>query len=406
MGKILDAIRRKRSAGSTTPTSMADSSAASILNAETDKENSSYVGNRSSNERPRVREALQLGNREVIVGEDVEACIEVTLSNSTEKGSFETVDASDSVLVAIGSSSESTIKSYAGRSEDELTQISDDGVLRDDEGNPIGQDEAEENMLRDDEGNVIDPKSLVVRDYLLDLSCESDEYYDDSGEHIDPKELISCIGAGDPRLPIVTDSSTHSEGEGEDDFDLEYELRHEHPIAEEQNELRVSNPNKYFNGENIKEPLPPSSCRVQPDINYENNELKARKGTSSSRRRRRRRSSSSAAMPAASDSECVHIMFNNRLSTLQEEQSLCSPQHTNDSGDEADDESPAPEPREKQPSSKVTGIGSFDEKFIKARWEYSLQMMSCGGSTAIGAVIDVSYIIYCQLQLEIEMRLI
>ena len=403
MGKILDVIRRKKSASSTTTTSIADSPTASTLNAATDKENSSYVGNRSSIERPKVQEALQLGNREVIVGEDVEACIEVTLSNSNEKGSFETVDASDSILVAIGSSSESTIKSYVGRSEDELTQISDDGILRDDEGNPIGQDEAEENMLRDDEGNVIDPKSLVVRDYLLDLSCESDEYYDDSGEHIDPKELISCIGAGDPRLPLVTDSSTHSEGE--DDFDFEYEVRHESPIAEDRNVPPVSNPSKDFCGENTREP-PPSSCRVEPDVNYENDELKARKVTSSSRRRRRRRSSSSSAMPAASDSEYVHIMFNNRLSTLQEEQSLCSPQHTNDSGDEADDESPAPTPREKQPSPKVTGIGSFDEKFIKARWEYSLQMMSCGGSTAIGAVIDVSYIIYCQSLMTFDMNLI
>jgi hypothetical protein len=68
---------------------------------------------------------------------------------------------------------------------------------------------------------------------------------------------------------------------------------------------------------------------------------------------------------------------------------LCSHHVDEDSGDEADDESPAPSPRSRQRSPRLNGIGSFDEKFIKARWEYALQMMSCG-SNAIGAVIDVS----------------
>jgi hypothetical protein len=39
---------------------------------------------------------------------------------------------------------------------------------------------------------------------------------------------------------------------------------------------------------------------------------------------------------------------------------------------------------------QASNIGSFDDKFINARWEYSLQMMNCGGSNAIGAVINVS----------------
>jgi hypothetical protein len=385
MGRILDAIRRKKS-GPSTPTSLADSPCTSPLNGniEYDQENSSIVGNRRS--AAGKKEALRLGNREVLVGEDIEACIEVTLSDSTsiddderKKGSFETADGNDSELVAVASSSESTLLSNAAVSVSELTEVSDDGILRDDEGNPIDLDEAEKNMLRDDEGNIIDPKSLVVRDFLLDLSCESDEYYDDEGEHVDPKELISCIGVGDARLPIVTDSSTHSEGEG--DADCEYDLR-VRPLHEAQSIQPLSTSSDGYDRETKRESTPTCS------ENYENKESKGRKSSTSTRRRRRRRSS---AIPTSSDTEYVHIMFNNRLSTLPEE-SLCSPQNTDDSGDEADDESPEPSPTYRQRSQRVSGIGSFDEKFIKARWEYSLQMMSCGGSNAIGAVIDVSIV--------------
>lgn len=384
MGRILDAIRRKRSGPSTT-TSLIDSPRNSPLhgNIEYDQENSSFVGNRRS--AIGKKEALRLGNREVLVGDDTEACIEVTLSDSTsidederKKGSFETTDGNDSELVAVASSSESTLLSNAAVSVSELTEVSDDGILRDDEGNPIDPDEAEKNMLRDDEGNIIDPKSLVVRDFLLDLSCESDEYYDDEGAHVDPKELISCIGVGDARLPIVTDSSTHSEGEGDADCEYEERIR---PLHEEQG-IRPLPTSFHGNDRETKRESVAPACSE----NYENIESKGRKSSTSTRRRRRRRSS---AMPTSTDTEYVHIMFNNRLSTLPEE-SLSSPQNTDDSGDEADDESPAPSPTYRQRSQRVSGIGSFDEKFIKARWEYSLQMMSCGGSNVIGAVIDVS----------------
>lgn len=385
MGRILDAIRRKKT-GPSTPTSLSDSPCTSPLNANncSDKENASYAGNRIGDQR--MKEALPLGNREVLVGEDIEACIEVTLSDSTsidddviKKGSFETADGNDSELAAVASS-ESTSLSNATVSVSELTEVSDDGILRDDEGNPIDPDEAEKNMLRDDEGNIIDPKSLVVRDFLLDLSCESDEYYDDSGEHVDPKDLISCIGIGDARLPLVTDSSTHSEGEADADCECEEHVRPLHEVPDIQ---PLSTSTQDTDSDAKQEPTPTYSSRETGT--YEHNESKGRKGTTSSRRRRRRRSSG---IPAAND-EYVHIMFNNRLTTLPEE-SLCSPQNTDDSGDEADDESPAPSPRNRQRSPRVNGIGSFDEKFIKARWEYSLQMMNCGGSSAIGAVIDVS----------------
>ena len=390
MGRILDAIRRKRS-GPSTPPPLAESSSEWPLNNETDKENSSIVGNRSKTVNERKKEALRLGNREVLIGEDIGLDIEVTLSNSTsfdderKKGSFETNESNDSEIVAVASSSESTILSNAAASVSEVTEVSDDGVLRDDEGNPIDPDEAELNMLRDDEGNIIDPKSLVVRDFLLDLSCESDEYYDDEGEHVDPKELISCIGIGDARLPIVTDSSTHSEGEDDADCECEVTAR---PLYEASTTESLSEAITSIN-RNITEREPTPRSNNRDAQNYENDEAKSRKSIHSTRRRRRRRSS---AISASAD-EYVHIMFNNRLSTLQEEQSLSSPQNTDDSGDEADDESPAPSPRNQQKHQDVRGIGSFDEKFIKARWEYSLQMMNCGGSDASRAVIDVS--VYC-----------
>lgn len=392
MGRILDALRRKRS-GPSTPTSLStDSPCTSPLNTNScddiNKDNSFAVGNR-----PGRKDALRLGKREVLVDErDVEACIEVTLSDSTsvddneatgdnnqrqKASSFETNNSNDSDMVAAASSSESTIVSneQTAVSVSELTEVSDDGILRDDEGNPIDLQDAEKNMLRDDEGNIIDPKTLVVRDFLLDLSCESDEYYDDSGEHIDPKELISCIGVGQTHLPVVTDSSTHSEGEADCESGIRIQPLHE------MNE-GVPLPTEGVNRDYKREQNSTFSSRDAE--NYENIESKGRKSANSSRRRRRRNRTSTT----ANMTEYIHIMFNNRLTTLEEE-SLSSHHHIDDSGDEADDESPAPSPRSRQRSPKVNGIGSFDEKFIKARWEYSLQMMSCGTNTN-GAVLDVS----------------
>ena len=381
MGRILDAIRRKRP-GPSTPTSISSGSpCAPPLNSrnsydEVDKENASAIGNRTDGK----QEPLRLGKREVLVDErDVDACIEVSLSNSLSADENETKSEKNSIdsdLVSSSSSKSTVSNEVTAVSVSELTEVSDDGILRDDEGNPIDQNEAEKNMLRDDEGNIIDPKSLVVRDFLLDLSCESDEYYDDEGEHIDPKELISCVGIGQALTPIVTDSSTHSEGEA----DCQPEFRCQ-PLQEMPDEILPTTSQGSYR-DSKREPTP--TCSTRDAENYENIETKGRKSGSSSRRQRRRKSSRTA----ANGDEYVHIMFNNRLTTLEEE-SLCSHHVDEDSGDEADDESPAPSPRSRQRSPRLNGIGSFDEKFIKARWEYALQMMSCG-SNAIGAVIDVS----------------
>ena len=256
----------------------------------------------------------------------------------------------------------------------EITAVSDDHMLRDDEGNPIDLDEAEENMLRDDEGNIIDPKTLVVRDFLLDLSCESDEYYDDSGEKINPKELISCIDEHAPlAAEAVTDSSTQSEGDEEgEDSDLRVLPLHE----------GTNTPLVLTTEEELSKHSPPRAVAKT----YEDLESKGRRNNSSSRRHKRRGHRRSSSL----NNEYVHIMFQNRLSTLDEESwgsnsSRCSsPRNT---GHDVDSESS----RAHNGRNRERSPGSFDEKFIKARWEYSLQMMSCGMTLGDnGAPIDVS----------------
>ncbi len=264
----------------------------------------------------------------------------------------------------------------------EITEVSDDNMLRDDEGNPIDPDEAEENMLRDDEGNIIDPKTLVVKDYLLDLSCESDEYYDDSGEKIDPKELISCVDEHAPSPRVVTDESTQSEGDGENE-DGDDDIQDQLQLLPLHNASTIS----AVLPSSIQEDVKSSPPRVVTQA-YDDLETRGKRNTSSRKQKKpgHRRTSSTGS------DEYVHIMFRTRLTTLDEESlesisnsSRCS----QDSGDEADDESPRHRYRNRERS-----MGSFDEKFIKARWEYSLQMMSCGNRTTFrdsGALINVRY---------------
>lgn len=458
MGRILDAIRRKRASTPTSTSSDSFNLPVSLANASQDEEIDKENANSSIGNKCRRHEALPLGKREVLVdGREDELCIEVTLSDSkstdddkerddasvenvnisdkqgdcsssdgdkSRSGFFETNDSSSldefssvgdgSDEHAVASISDSTtnsndVASITAISVSELTEVSDDGVLRDDEGNPIDPNEAEENMLRDDEGNIIDPKTLVVRDFLLDLSCESDEYYDDSGEHIDPKELISCIGNNEVLTPAVTDSSTQSEG---DDADNEAELHvcllhtdtedDEEVIGEEEDgsfpsaRAESKTENEERQQLHITTSSKPPHCDAET---YEDLETQGRRNNNcssiSSRRRRRRGYHRSI---SGGNDEYIHIMFNNRfLSTLVEE-SMSPHQSSNagDSGDEADDESHGglsprsnSSGRSKQRSSRARSGGSFDEKFIRARWEYSLQVMK-SGSMGNGAVIDVS----------------
>ena len=277
-----------------------------------------------------------------------------------------------------------TYPSNSSQSDGEITEVSDDGILRDDEGNPISSNEAEENMLRDDEGNIIDPKTLVIRDFLLDLSCESDEYYDDEGEKIDPKELISVIGEFGVGAVLVTDSSTRSEGEGDCAEDVRVLTL---PLHDETMEEATEDADKEPSSSSSV--CPPSPTRDHLDVEtYEDLETRGKRNQSSRRRRRRDRRSQSS----NTSDEYLHIMFNNQLTTLREESGSS---HDTDSGDEADDESPRNGGRVRRASHRSfdepKSSGSFDEKFIKVRWEYSLQMMTCGSLKNSDCMMQVSF---------------
>ena len=87
-------------------------------------------------------------------------------------------------------------------------------------------------------------------------------------------------------------------------------------------------------------------------------------------------------------------MFNNQLTTLREES---GPSRDTDSGDDTDDESPRSGGRVRRANQMLGGSfeepkssGSFDAKFIKSRWEYSLQMMTCGSLKNSDCMMQVS----------------
>mmetsp|Transcript_11968 Transcript_11968/g.22204 ORF Transcript_11968/g.22204 Transcript_11968/m.22204 type:complete len:449 (+) Transcript_11968:83-1429(+) len=264
----------------------------------------------------------------------------------------EFIEVSDDVALESISESENSSEAAAA-SVSEVTEVSDDGILRDDEGNPIDPNEAEENMLRDDEGNIIDPKSLVLRDSFVDISCESDVYYDDSGEQNDPKELMSCIAEQGP--PLMTDDSTQSEGEADSDFRVI-------PLHEES--FPSYGCNHVSHDDWFKDSLSPLQHR--DGENCKNTETKGRRNAFSRRRKRRGHRSSCE--------EYVHIMFHNKLSTLDEE-CWSDSYGMVSSGDESETES-LRSAYSKQRNIKFRVSGSFDEEFIRARWEYSLQVMN------------------------------
>mmetsp|Transcript_18463 Transcript_18463/g.39936 ORF Transcript_18463/g.39936 Transcript_18463/m.39936 type:complete len:442 (+) Transcript_18463:65-1390(+) len=297
------------------------------------------------------------------IGEDVYNIEPLILSYPYVSGNIdEFTEVSDEVaLASIGESEYSS--EAAAMSVSEVTEVSDDGILRDDEGNPIDPNEAEENMLRDDEGNIIDPKTLVLRDSFADISCESDEYHDDSGEKNDPQELVSCVAKQGPL--VITDNS-----EGDADIDLRVILLHEESFPHHGCDHRSEDD---WSTE-LSSPL--SHC---DDENSKNSETKGRRNLYSYRRKRREHSF----LPIRD--VYAHIMFHNNLSTLVEESQTIG--SITSSGDEADSES-LWSSRSRARSFKMSRSGSFDEKFIQARWDYSLQVTNSGSFTNNGALID------------------
>lgn len=212
------------------------------------------------------------------IGVDVYNIDPVVLSHLDANGNIDELTAvSDEVALASISESEYSSETAAA-SVSEVTEVSDDGILRDDEGNPIDPNEAEENMLRDDEGNIIDPKTLVLRDSFAHISCESDEYYDDSGGKNDLlKELLSCIANQDPLA--ITDASMESDVET--NIGLKVIPLHEEAFpyhgskrgSEDDWFKELSNPVSYCDEEDRK-----------------NRELKGRRNVNSYRRKRREHS--------------------------------------------------------------------------------------------------------------------
>ncbi|KAL7529952.1 hypothetical protein ACHAXR_003239 [Thalassiosira sp. AJA248-18] len=264
--------------------------------------------------------------------------------------------------IALASISESEHSSEAAAvSVGEVTEVSDDGILRDDEGNPIDPNEAEENMLRDDEGNIIDPKSLVLRDSFVDISCEPDEFYDVSGENIDWQNLIACIYESGPRA--ITDDNIPREGEVDIGFRV-VPLQESFP-----SHCYNRAPRDWFDKQ-------PSSIPLRDNDKRQHTETKGRRNSFSHRRRWQHRR-----FPTGND-DYVHIVFHNKLSTLAEESWT---KHL--SGDDADTETLNSSGR-RQRSHKLSSSGSIDEKFIIARWEYSLQIMRAGSFVNNGALID------------------
>lgn len=258
-------------------------------------------------------------------------------------------------------SEHATVAMTVNTSKTDNTDYTDDGILRDDEGNPVDLAEAEENMLRDDEGNIIDPKTLVMREpflvlcdeYCEDLEGRSDDSRQNESE-IDHdtyarftieamvSEMVSFIEEENGEINTVSERCISEESEEAPKEGCQEEC------AQERDEA---------NGEEVKE---------QQESSSDDNAESLPQGTSPNRRpptgktRRRVRYYGRASAPQGND-ETVHIMFNNTLSTLVEESSVIIDE---DSSDNTEDE-----------KSHISYKSTRSEKFFKARWNYSLQVM-------------------------------
>ena len=271
-----------------------------------------------------------------------------------------------------GSSAHATIAMTVATSKTDktdYTDYTDDGILRDDEGNPVDLAEAEENMLRDDEGNIIDPKTLVTKESFLDLCCECDEYEDH----------IHTIGANSAQDQSEIDEDTYVR------FTIEAVVSEMITCLEEnaQSELITEPDNVEVYQEPLKEGCNTESTATDieeadededPSEASDNVEptlgrvTRSRRNGNVSGRNRSRHIRWGRAPPQQGADDTVHIMFNNTLSTLVE---VASGSVDEDSTEETEDE-----------KSHVSHKSTRSEKFFKARWNYSLQVMRSEESTA------------------------
>ncbi|KAL7439553.1 hypothetical protein ACHAXM_006770 [Skeletonema potamos] len=291
-------------------------------------------------------------------------CIERT---DTEDSGESTVDTSAGGTQ--DSSAHATIAMSVTTNKTDSTDYTDDGILRDDEGNPVDLAEAEENMLRDDQGNIIDPKTLVTRESYLDLCCEEfcetqshaiiraenaqDECEIDEDTYVRftleaiISEMITSIEERDPR-------NRSSETCSMEDY--------EKPLKEGSNK-----------GACTKE-IDEADQDQEPNEAYDNlgpvigQVSRTRRTSNASARHRSRQTRRGRTSPQQGADDIVHIMFNNTLSTLVE---VASGSIDEESAEETEDE-----------KSHISHNTTRSEKFFKARWNYSLQVMRREASTA------------------------
>lgn len=258
-----------------------------------------------------------------------------------------TESSDEGVLASISESEHSS--EAAAASVSEVTEVSDDGVLRDDEGNPIDLYEAEENMLRDDEGNIIDPKTLVLRDTFVDISPDSEcDFYN---AMIDSTPLTA---AGS--VPIDAEVNKFmSTGP-------ELVISHGRECVPRKNSPSLSSIPTYDDAKSCKRSdLPDQPCAPL--------------------RRRKRRELGAY----SGHDECVHILFHNKLSTLVEESWPLK--------EFADNEK---EVLANSSTCSVFSSASSDEDFIRARWDYYLHVKhtgSCASHVIIDAMDEINNII-------------
>ena len=295
------------------------------------------------------------------IGEETPS-IERTGTEDSGEGSMDS-----SAADTQGSSAQATLAMSVTTSKTDCTDYTDDGILRDDEGNPVDLAEAEENMLRDDEGNIIDPKTLVTRESFLDL-C--DEYCEDHIHTLgadnaqDESEIDEDTYVRFTIEAIVSEMITHIEGNDQSNLNSETcnEEDYEEPLKEGCN--KEASANEIDEADENEDPNE-ADDNVEPTLGRG---LKPKRNGNASGRNRSRQIRWGRACPQQGADDTVHIMFNNTLSTLDEEASCIIDE---DSAEETEDE-----------KSNMSHKSTRSEKFFKARWNYSLQVMRSEASTA------------------------
>lgn len=304
----------------------------------------------------------EVGNDDSTYGDEIHD-VERTATGDSNEDTVDYSSAARSIDSSQNDTSEyATVAMTVNTSKTDNTDYTDDGILRDDEGNPVDLAEAEENMLRDDEGNIIDPKTLVMREpflVLCDEYCEDLEGDDSRHEsEIDHdtyvrftieamvSEMVSFIEEENGEINTVSERCNSEESEEAPKEGCQEECAQEIDEA---------------NGEEVKEQESTSDGNAEP----------LQQGASPNRRpptgrsRRRVRYGGRASAPQVND-DTVHIMFNNTLSTLVEESSVIIDEDSS----------------EEDEKSHISYKSTRSEKFFKARWNYSLQVMRSEASTS------------------------